>query len=410
MESTIGPGGQPARAASPESCRQIKLTYPILDNEQLAKLRHVDRAGVPVDRRCRCCSTRSRGRRGARARRWTSCASAGERGGRRRATTILILSDRGVDRDARADPEPARDGRRAPPPRARGQRARAAASSSRSGDAREVHHVRAAARLRRRRGQPVPRVRDARRHDPPGPARRASTHETAVKNYIKALNKGILKVMSKMGISTLQSYCGAQIFEAVGLDQAFVDRYFTGTASRIGGIGLDVDRRGGAPPPRARVPGRGRSAAASSTGAASTSGAATASTTCSTRRRSSSCSTPRAAASTRSSRSTRGSSTTRAATAPRCAACSSFKPAGAAGPARRGRAGRVDPQALRDRRDVLRLDQPGGARDARHRDEPHRRQVEHRRGRRGSGALRAATPTATGGAARSSRSRPAASA
>ena len=65
-------------------------------------------------------------------------------------------------------------------------------------------------------------------------------HGTAVKNYIKALNKGILKVMSKMGISTLQSYCGAQIFEAIGLDAAFVDKYFTWTASRIGGIGIDV--------------------------------------------------------------------------------------------------------------------------------------------------------------------------
>ena len=56
------------------------------------------------------------------------------------------------------------------------------------------------------------------------------THEHAVVNYIRALNKGILKVMSKMGISTLQSYCGAQIFEAIGLEQAFVDRYFTWTA------------------------------------------------------------------------------------------------------------------------------------------------------------------------------------
>src|SRR5438477_5761083 len=69
---------------------------------------------------------------------------------------------------------------------------------------------------------------------------RGITHLQAVKNYIKALNKGILKVMSKMGISTLQSYCGAQIFEAVGLDRDFVDHYFTWTASRIGGVGLDV--------------------------------------------------------------------------------------------------------------------------------------------------------------------------
>ncbi|MGH7277211.1 MAG: glutamate synthase-related protein, partial [Candidatus Rokuibacteriota bacterium] len=62
----------------------------------------------------------------------------------------------------------------------------------------------------------------------------------AVKNYIKALNKGVLKVMSKMGISTLQSYCGAQIFEAIGLGRELVDRYFPGTASRVSGIGIDV--------------------------------------------------------------------------------------------------------------------------------------------------------------------------
>src|SRR5437773_5227772 len=65
-------------------------------------------------------------------------------------------------------------------------------------------------------------------------------HKKAVTNYIKALNKGILKVMAKMGISTLQSYCGAQIFEAVGLNGDFVHRYFTGTVSRVGGIGVDV--------------------------------------------------------------------------------------------------------------------------------------------------------------------------
>ncbi|MET0252336.1 MAG: glutamate synthase large subunit, partial [Novosphingobium sp.] len=59
------------------------------------------------------------------------------------------------------------------------------------------------------------------------------------KNYIKAIGKGILKVMSKMGISTYQSYCGAQIFDAVGLASAFVDKYFTGTATTIEGVGLD---------------------------------------------------------------------------------------------------------------------------------------------------------------------------
>ncbi|MDT2023149.1 glutamate synthase large subunit [Methylocella sp. CPCC 101449] len=63
--------------------------------------------------------------------------------------------------------------------------------------------------------------------------------DEVVKRFIKSIGKGLLKVMSKMGISTYQSYCGAQIFDAVGLSQRFVDRYFTGTATRIGGVGLD---------------------------------------------------------------------------------------------------------------------------------------------------------------------------
>jgi glutamate synthase (NADPH/NADH) large chain len=64
--------------------------------------------------------------------------------------------------------------------------------------------------------------------------------EKVLKNYIKAVDKGLLKVLSKMGISTLQSYCGAQIFEAIGLNKAIVEHYFTGTPSRIEGVGLEV--------------------------------------------------------------------------------------------------------------------------------------------------------------------------
>ncbi|HEY8303357.1 MAG TPA: glutamate synthase large subunit, partial [Solirubrobacteraceae bacterium] len=66
------------------------------------------------------------------------------------------------------------------------------------------------------------------------------TPEQAAQNTVKAIGKGLLKTISKMGISTIQSYRGAQIFEAVGLEPALVDRHFTGTASRIGGVGLDV--------------------------------------------------------------------------------------------------------------------------------------------------------------------------
>jgi glutamate synthase domain-containing protein 2/glutamate synthase domain-containing protein 1/glutamate synthase domain-containing protein 3 len=64
--------------------------------------------------------------------------------------------------------------------------------------------------------------------------------EHARKHYIKAVSKGLLKVLSKMGISTLQSYCGAQVFEALGLHPSFIAKHFTGTASRIGGVGIDV--------------------------------------------------------------------------------------------------------------------------------------------------------------------------
>ena len=68
----------------------------------------------------------------------------------------------------------------------------------------------------------------------------AVTEEKAVANLIKALGKGVLKVMSKMGISTVASYRGAQVFEAIGLSQELVDEFFTGTVSQLGGVGLDV--------------------------------------------------------------------------------------------------------------------------------------------------------------------------
>ena len=113
-----------------------------------------------------------------------------------------------------------------------------------------------------------------------------------VKRYIKAIGKGLLKVMSKMGISTYQSYCGAQIFEAVGLATKFVDKYFTGTPTAVEGVG-----------PRRRSPRRRcactgsptpmrRSTATSSIRAASTPTASAARRTCGRRTRSRSCSTP----------------------------------------------------------------------------------------------------------------------
>ncbi|HZJ28679.1 MAG TPA: glutamate synthase large subunit, partial [Solirubrobacterales bacterium] len=73
-----------------------------------------------------------------------------------------------------------------------------------------------------------------------GRVARVETADDGIENVIAAIGKGLLKTISKMGISTIQSYCGAQIFEAVGLERDLIDRHFTGTASRIGGIGIDV--------------------------------------------------------------------------------------------------------------------------------------------------------------------------
>ena len=81
------------------------------------------------------------------------------------------------------------------------------------------------------------------------------TPRHAIRNYIKACGKGVLKIMSKMGISTVASYTGAQVFEAIGLSSDVVDAYFTGTVSRIGGIGLDEIAAEVLRPPRPGLPG-----------------------------------------------------------------------------------------------------------------------------------------------------------
>ena len=110
-------------------------------------------------------------------------------------------------------------------------------------------------RVRRRGHQPVPRLRDHRGHGRPAAPSADVGLDKAVKNYIKGAGKGVLKVMSKMGISTVASYTGAQVFEAVGLGQALIDEYFTGTTSKLGGIGLDELAPEVAAAPRQGLPG-----------------------------------------------------------------------------------------------------------------------------------------------------------
>ncbi len=193
-----------------------------------------------------------------------------------------------------------------------------------TGEAREVHHFCLLMGYGAAAINPYLAFDTIEQHDQRACHRRSPTSTPAAKNYIKAAGKGMLKVMSKMGISTVASYTGAQIFEAIGLGEELIDEYFTGTGQPPGRHRPGRDRRGG-PAPSRHAPTRSATRSrrtATWTTAASTSGAARASTTCSTPRPCSSCSTPPAAGSTRSSRSTRSWWTTSPSTWPPSAACS----------------------------------------------------------------------------------------
>ena len=220
----------------------------------------------------------------------------------------------------------------------------------------------------------------------PRTASAGSTRTRRCKNYIKACGKGVLKVMSKMGVSTVASYTGAQIFEAIGLGDELVDEYFTGTVSRLGGIGLDevaaevAARHAVAHPTRPEERAHRKLELGGEyqwrrEGEIHLFNPETVF---------------KLQHATRAKRYDIFKEYTRAGRRPvrsgwrRCAACSSCK-VGDREPVadRRGRAGRDDRRAVLDRGDELRLDLGRGPRDAGHRHEPHRRQVEHRRGRRG---------------------------
>ena len=136
--------------------------------------------------------------------------------------------------------------------------------------------------------------------------------DTAVKNLTKALSTGVLKIMSKMGVSTIMSYRGAQLFEAVGLSQEVIDEYFTGTTSRVGGVGLEEIAEEVAIRHRVATRTSGaRPRTATCAPAATTSGVAPARTTSTIPRPSSCFSSPPSVATTRCSRSIRTTSTTR---------------------------------------------------------------------------------------------------
>jgi glutamate synthase (NADPH) large chain len=218
----------------PESCRMIKILSPIIDNDDLAKVRNISHEGfraVTLPMRFKV-AERGEGMHRALAE-LCQTATATIRSG----ATILILSDRQIDQDYAPIPSLlATSGLHHHLVR-EGARTKATLIVE-TGDAREVHHYCLLI------GYGASAINPYLAFETLDDMIRQGLltgldHRKAVNHYTKAVKKGVLKVMSKMGISTLQSYRGAQIFEAIGLDQKFVDTYFTNTPSRIGGIGLD---------------------------------------------------------------------------------------------------------------------------------------------------------------------------
>ncbi|MGZ9583876.1 glutamate synthase large subunit [Paenibacillus marinisediminis] len=231
--TTIGPERNLLKP-EPESCRHIKLPTPVLSNEEFAKLRHIRRPGfksitIPT------LFTADQGAEGLRAAIKLMCEAADRLIGK--GHNIIILSDRGVDAENAAIPALLAVSSLHHHLIRQGTRTKVGIMLE-SGEPREVHHYALLLGYGVNAVNPYLAFETLDDMIKQGLLRGVS-HEKAVKNYIKAATKGVVKILSKMGISTVQSYRGAQIFEAIGLKSDFIDEYFTWTASRIGGIGLE---------------------------------------------------------------------------------------------------------------------------------------------------------------------------
>jgi glutamate synthase (NADPH) large chain len=238
LAGTIGPEAN-LLEPTPATCRQIVLPFPVFDNDDLAKIRHINRDGdMPgfITHLSRGLYE-VEGGGDAMARRIDEvCAevSSAIAGGAR----VIVLSDRHCTAELAPIPSLLLTGA-VHHHLVREKTRTQVGLLVEAGDVREVHHVALLIGYGAAAVNPylaMESVEDLARDgyyvtvEP----------EVAVQNLIKGLGKGVLKVMSKMGVSTVASYTGAQVFEAVGLSQTLVDRYFTGTTSKLGGIELDV--------------------------------------------------------------------------------------------------------------------------------------------------------------------------
>ncbi|WP_405873784.1 glutamate synthase large subunit [Streptomyces sp. NBC_00005] len=239
LRSSLGPAGNlldPTAA----SCRSVLLPFPVIDNDELAKLIHINADGDMPGFKAATLSGLYRvsgGGDSLAARIEEICAEADaaiDNGAR-----LIVLSDRHSDAE------------HAPIPSLlltaavhhhliRTKQRTQVGLLVEAGDVREVHHVALLIGFGAAAVNPYLAMESVEDLVRAGTFLQGIEAEQAIRNLIYALGKGVLKVMSKMGISTVASYRGAQVFEAVGLDDAFVEKYFNGTATKIGGVGIDV--------------------------------------------------------------------------------------------------------------------------------------------------------------------------
>jgi glutamate synthase (NADPH/NADH) large chain len=244
----------------PSSCRQISLQFPVIDNDELAKIinvnadgdqpgfaTHVVRGLFPIAGGGRSLVARLEQIR-------SEVSSAINEGAR-----IIVLSDR--DGDAENAPIPSLLLTSAVHHHLIREKTRTKVGLVvESGEVREVHHVALLIGFGAAAVNPYLAMESAEDLVRQGVIT-GITPEKAVRNLIKSLGKGVLKVMSKMGVSTIASYTGAQIFEAIGLSAEVVDEYFVGATSRLGGAGIEIiaqetiKRHHIAYPPGGEIPG-----------------------------------------------------------------------------------------------------------------------------------------------------------
>ena len=244
----------------PDSCKQISLQFPVIDNDELAKIINVNVDGDQPGFVCHVVRGLFKTAGGGKSlvarinEIRTEISKAISEGAR-----IIVLSDR--DGDAENAPIPSLLLTAAVHHHLIREKTRTQVGLVvESGEVREVHHVALLIGFGAAAINPYLAMESAEDLVRQGVIT-GITPEKAVRNLIKSLGKGVLKVMSKMGVSTIASYTGAQIFEAIGLSKEVVDEYFVGVTSRLGGVGIDViaqetiKRHHIAYPPGGEIPG-----------------------------------------------------------------------------------------------------------------------------------------------------------